>query len=169
MIERKLKIGGYEFSVTDRKLVIENSDELTRPLSIIFTPDEANQLSSMLNRIVPAEYGVRTTFRIPVFPKFGMTTKIIDEESGEWNIETNNLSLSGIFADWMPRSHPPLAKKGDYFDVEIAYEEHVASAEAVVTRYSREGIGLAFCHREPSAELSELVMAVQRAWIASKH
>ena len=108
MIERKLKIGGYAFSVTDRKLVIENPDELKRPISVIFTPDEANQLSSMLTRIVPAEYGVRTTFRIPVFPKFGLVTKITNLDL---MIETNNLSMSGLYADWKPGSHPPESKK----------------------------------------------------------
>ena len=164
----RLSIQGYEFSVSDRKLVISNPEQLEQPISIIFSPAEASRLSVLLNKLVPDDYGVRNNFRVPVLSKFRMRARIAHNEF-EADVDITSISLSGLYAKWKSDASRPQTEKGHLFQVAIVFQEHGIEVGAVVTRESSSGVGLAFTHNEPSTELSNLVMAVQRNWIASNN
>ncbi len=162
-MERNVQIDGYSFSVDDRKLILDGP-ALDAPIQIVFSPLEANQLSMLLNKLVPDDFGIRSDFRVPVTVGMGLQTSIeIDERS--FGVQTTSLSLSGLYAK---SDNQRIGFSGDSCTVSLSLAEHSVTLPALITRSNRLGVGATFADSTTPEELSSIVMALQRKWIAEQ-
>lgn len=165
MIEHKMTIDGFTFSLDSQQLVIENLETLNEAIAVTLTREKAAQLSAMLSRVAAPENDARAAFRVPVLPHFGLATKMSDENSAII-VETRNLSTFGMNAKWISNRQSLETQKGQSFNIEFGLDDFLITVEAVVIRVTEGGLALAFCNPEPT-ELTSLVMELQRAWIAT--
>lgn len=121
-------------------------------------------------RLIGDETNRRNAFRVSLWESCGLTVRL-RSDTAEFTGKPTNISLTGVFVEVSSDDSGNIAL-GDELQVELGFQGRSTSYFGVVRRREGKGIGIFFpesMHAEqcnPPAELAQMVMELQRSWIA---
>ena len=121
-------------------------------------------------RLIGDENNRRNAFRVSLWEPCGLTVRL-RSDAAEFTGQPTNISLTGVFVELSSADRGKITL-GDELQVELQFQGRSTSYLGVVRRREGNGIGIFFPESmnaeqcDPPAELAQIVMELQRRWIA---
>lgn len=141
-------------------------------LTAIFDAEGIEKLLGFVNSNSETSIDQRRSFRVPIYDWSGLKVQIRKDEK-QLPVHAKDISVTGIFLMLAPDDPFDLSIE-ETAELVLEFEDETQIHPAIVKRHYDDGIGFLFSdsikdgQADPPAELSKMVMELQRRWIARR-
>jgi hypothetical protein len=164
----ELEVGNLKLATHKKNLRVLNQTDGRE----ITTLDE-NQVEELIDFIVSlsySEFNRRRSFRVPVKDASGLLVEL-EKDGRRIPVRARDISVTGICIENNFAEEGEI-KMDDDVVIQLEFEGHVDTVAGIVRRLEYETVGILFPDSlrgetiEPPDEIRQLVMQLQRRWIA---
>jgi hypothetical protein len=166
----EITIGDVRLVADGNKLTIARRGQ--RDLTLSLDAEGLEELIDFITSLAGDESNQRQNFRVPVHESSGLSVQIRKDKK-LLSVIAKNISVGGVFVELRPDAWIDLAQE-DELEVLLEFEGITQSYRGVVKRRADNGYGLLFPDSmkgnevDPPEELRQMVMELQRRWIARR-